>query len=211
MSQTERLWKSKTETEWRSVLDRYWGYVKPSHLKVEKEFDSLDSNTIKEMDAEQWYDFLLYKYFYWKYTAPNRYRTTTIQLKKYLEIPDGLNDLNLIKKSIFSFDKNDILKGLQISKQIKGLGTAGASGLLAVLFPSYFATVDQFAVKALSEINDLAERPYISSINPDQIKIKEAVLLIKIMKEKAKFLNVEFKTNFWTPRKVDMVLWIVAR
>jgi len=211
MSQTERLWKSKQEIEWRSVLNRYWDYVKPSHLKVEKEFDSLDSNTIKEMDANQWFDFLLNKYFYWKYTAPNRYKTTTIQLKKYLDTSNGLNDLHLIKKGIFVLDKNDILKGLKITSQIKGLGTAGASGLLAVLFPSYFATVDQFAVKALTEVNDLPERPYIISMNPDQIKIKEAVILIKIMKEKAKLLNDDFKTSFWTPRKVDMVLWTIGR
>jgi len=211
MSQTERLWKSKQEIEWRSVLNRYWDYVKPSHLKVEKEFDSLDSNTIKKMDANQWYDFLLNKYFYWKYTAPNRFKTTTTQLKKYLDTSNGLNDLHLIKKGIFILDKNDILEGLKIASQIKGLGTAGASGLLAVFFPSYFATVDQFAVKALAEVNDLPERPYIISMNPDQIKIKEAVILIKIMKEKAKVLNTDFRTSFWTPRKIDMVLWTIGR
>lgn len=211
MTQTERVWKSRNEAEWRTFLDRYWNYVKPSHLEIEKEFNSLNSDIVKKMDSSQWYEFLLKKYFYWKYTAPNRYKTTTNQLKKYVETDGGLSDLFQIKEAIFNFEKNNILQELKITSQIKDLGMAGASGLLAVLFPSYFATVDQFAVKALNDVSDLPERSQVVVMNPDNIKGKDAVILITIMKQKAIALNTEFKTIFWTPRKVDMVLWTVGR
>jgi hypothetical protein len=42
--------------------------------------------------------------------------------------------------------------------RIRGLGIAGASGLLSVLFPEYFGTVDQFVVMSLLCINGLKER-----------------------------------------------------
>ena len=112
---------------------------------------------------------------------------------------------------MFSFDKENIAKGLKIAQEIRGLGPAGASGLLAILFPSHFATVDQFAVKALSEISNLPEKSQIDLMVPEQLKIKEGVILIQLMKSKATALNSLFKTNRWSPRRVDMVLWVSAR
>jgi hypothetical protein len=211
MAYINTLWNSGKEYEWYSALDNYWKHVKPTHFAIEKEFDSLNTNTVKEMNSEEWYEFLLQKYFYWKYTAPNRYATTTAQLKKCKITPDGFKKLFSIKQKIFDFDKEDIVSGLKIACSIKGLGTAGASGLLAVLFPIHFATVDQFAVKSLLGIDNLPEKTSISSMNPEQLKIKDAVILIDIMKHKAKELNNKFMTSFWTPRKIDMILWSVHR
>ncbi len=178
---------------------------------MEKEFDPLDANVVKSMNPEEWYEFLLHKYFFWKYTAPNRYTTTTRQLMKYKTSSCGLDALFLIKGRIFDFDKDDIVSGLKIACSIKGLGTAGASGLLAVLFPAKFATVDQFAVKALSAIDSLPQKSLILSMNPEQLKIRDAVTLIEIMRNKAKELNTKFNTSFWNPRRVDMILWVVQR
>ena len=211
MLSTNELWKNKEEKEWLNALNRYWSFVKPTHLEIEKEFDSIHADQVKNMNPKHWYEFLLTKYFFWKYTAPNRYKTTTNQLKKYLGPDDSLDNLFQIKEQIFNIDKEDIATGLKTANKIRGLGPPGASGLLAVLFPSYFATVDQFAVKALSEINGLPEKSLISVINPNQITIKEGVTLINIMKEKATKLNAEFQTFFWNPRKIDMVLWVSAR
>jgi hypothetical protein len=211
MANVRTLWDSEKEDLWFSTLDEYWRYVKPSHLSVEKEFDSLDANVVKSMNPEEWYDFLLHKYFFWKYTAPNRYTTTTRQLMKYKTSPCGLDALFLIKGSIFDFNKDDIVSGLKIACSIKGLGTAGASGLLAVLFPTKFATVDQFAVKALSAIDSLPQKSLILSMNPEQLKIKDAVTLIEIMRNKAGELNTKFNTSFWNPRRIDMILWVVHR
>ncbi len=211
MTSINSLWNSRNEAEWRDALQNYWGQVKPTHLDVEKEFDSLDTQSIKEMGPEQWYEFLLQKYFYWKYTAPNRYATTTAQLKKYKTIDNGLAELFSIKEKIFDFDKEDICLGLEISGSIRGLGPAGASGLLAVLFPAYFATVDQFVVESLSKINSLPEKDAINSMPSQGMRIKDAVILIEIMRRKAKALNQVFTTSFWTPRKIDQILWSVGR
>jgi hypothetical protein len=193
------------------ALTKYWQFVKPTHLEVEKEFEEINISEIKKMTPNQWYNFLLNKYFFWKFTAPNRYKTTTNHLSKYLSQDDGLDNLFKIKEKLFSFDKENIAKGLKIAQEIRGLGPAGASGLLAILFPSHFATVDQFAVKALSEISNLPEKSQIDLMVPEQLKIKEGVILIQLMKSKATALNSLFKTNRWSPRRVDMVLWVSAR
>ena len=122
-----------------------------------------------------------------------------------------MSDLNIIKKNLFSFDVTNIRQGLEIVTSIHGLGVAGASGLLALLYPKYFGTVDQFAVKALSTIKDLKEKQIILAMNPDNIKIVDGVKLIEIMKEKANTLNSKNKTDKWTPRKIDKVLWTFGR
>lgn len=44
-------------------------------------------------------------------------------------------------------------------------------------------------------------------MNPNNITLKNGIVLINIMKDKAKENNKIFGTDFWTPRKVDMVLW----
>ena len=209
--ETSRLWDSSIEEEWESHLKRYWTFIKPCHMAIEKEFDSFNANTVQKMDENEWYDFLKNKYFYWKYTAPNRYKTTTIQLEKYLGPEDSLDKLYLIKQNLFQFDKEDIETGLKTAQQIRGLGTAGASGLLAVLFPNYFATVDQFVVKALSDVKFLPEEEVIKGMNPEQLTIKDGVILTSIMRNKANELNQNFSSDQWTPRKVDIVLWVSSR
>ena len=208
---TSKLWDSSKESDWQNHLDRYWTFVKSSHLAIEKEFDSFDVNVLHDLNKKEWYEFLKNKYFYWKFTAPNRYKTTTNQLKKYLGPDDNLDNLYAIKQKLFQFDKEDIETGLKIAQQIRGLGPAGASGLLAVLFPSHFATVDQFVVKALSDVKYLPERKIITNMNPEQLKIKDGAILTSIMRKKAADLNQQFSTNRWTPRKVDMVLWVSSR
>ncbi len=209
--ETSKLWDSSKESDWQNHLDRYWTFVKSSHLVIEKEFDSFDINVVHDFNKQEWYEFLKNKYFYWKFTAPNRYATTTKQLKKYLGPDDNLDNLYEIKQRLLQFNKEDIKAGLKIAQQIRGLGTAGASGLLAVLFPRHFATVDQFVVKALSDVKHLSEIKMITNMKPEQLKIKDGVILTSIMRKKAIELNQQFSTNYWTPRKVDMVLWVSSR
>ena len=209
--ETSRLWDSSKESDWQTPLDRYWTFIKPCHIAIEKEFDSFDANTLQEMDKNEWYEFLKNKYFYWKFTTPNRYKTTINHLKKYLDPEESLDKLYSIKQKLLQFDKGDIETGLKTAQEIRGLGTAGASGLLAVLFPNYFSTVDQFVVKALFDVTHLPERNIIKDMNPEQLNIKDGVILTSIMRNKATDLNQRFSTNQWTPRKVDMVLWVSSR
>ena len=200
------LWNAGDEGVWRDALSRYWSGIKPENLEVEKQMNRLDSEDIKRLNPREWYDFLRDAYFPWKYTAPNRLATTRKQLKKYEET-NNLGELFSIKENLFAFNPTDIQQGLKIAKSIKGLGWAGASGLLALLFPKWFGTADQFVVKALREIESLPEREKLRAMRPANLGDRDAVLLIQVMRRKASDLNALFGTDEWTPRKIDMILW----
>ena len=204
------LWYSQNEDEWKSELDAYWKYIKPENLRLEKEISKINVEMIRSMSADEWFDFLLNKYFRWKYTAANRYTTTTNYLKKYKE-KNRIEELDIIKNKLVKTDKRDTKKLLKTLSKIRGLGPAGASGLLALLYPNNFGTIDQFIVKSLIEIKSIPESKDVNKINRENITISQGVLLINIMKNKAEDLNKLFNTDFWTPRKIDMILWTYER
>lgn len=156
------------------------------------------------MSTEEFYTFLYDTYFVWKYTAKNRLATTRAQLKRHLDHPSKLSD---IQKALFSFERTNIRAGLEIATRIHGLGIAGASGLLSVLFPNHFGTVDQFVVKALLNIRELKDRRQLLRMHPESLTLKDGILLEQILCAKAEELNKAFKTDKWTPRKIDKVLW----
>jgi hypothetical protein len=207
---TRELWNGNDPNLWKKALNRYWEFVKPSNLALEKEMDQLDIAAIRAMDPQAWYRFLLEKYFRWKYTAANRYASTTKVFRTYAA-NNELAVLHAIKERLFASNKDNIQQCLAFATSIRGLGTAGASGLLAVLFPMQFGTVDQFAVKALATVPELPEKGLIATMNPESLSPKEGVVLIQIMRRKADELNRALSTNEWTPRKVDMVLWTCGR
>jgi len=198
------VWSTNNHLYWENLLTIYWTRIKENRMEIEKELNNLKIDALINMSKEDWYDFLYNKYFYWKYTSPNRLVTTRFQLHKYLET-DTLDELNDIRKKIITLNHDDIKKALAVVQQIKGLGIAGASGLLALLYPTEYATVDQFVVGALREIE--SQKHFVEKMNPESLTLKNGVLLINIMKEKAKILNETNDTTFWTPRKVDMALW----
>ena len=82
---------------------------------------------------------------------------------------------------------------------------------MAILFPQNFGTVDQFVVRRLQEINPPIYAADLNRMNPEGLKIKDGIILVNIMKEKAAELNAKFNTDFWTPRKIDMILWAYGR
>lgn len=202
-TQTE-LWYSDNENDWLSAEEKYWKVISPKNLELEKYLEEIDPEYIKSLKANEFYTFLYDKYYVWKYTQKNRLATTRIHLQKHL---DNLSELDDIKNALFEFDKNQIQTGLETAKRIKGLGVAGASGLLSILFPKYFGTVDQFVVKTLLEIDDLPERNILKSMHAESLSIKDGVILERVVREKALDLNKRFNTDYWTPRKVDKVLW----
>jgi hypothetical protein len=206
MSKISDLWYSKSEEDWKNALEKYWNYVKPENSELEKSLNELKFEQIFELDQLGWYNFLRDKYFRWKYTSPNRYATTTKCLKRYLD-SEQLNILFDIKERLLTLDLSDIKTGLLAAKEIKGLGVAGASGLLSLMYPHTFATVDQFAVKALRLIYDLPEKTLLERMKPDSLTLNNGVILINIMCRKAEENNDIFHTDYWTPRKIDMVLW----
>ncbi len=204
------LWDSDNEDEWKSELKVYRTKIIPEDLPLDVEMSKITLETIRSKSPEEWFNFLLKKYYRWKYTAAKRYTTTTNSLKIYRE-EHKIEELYEIRNKILAIDKHDTKRLLEATSDIKGLGTAGASGLLSLLYPDQFGTVDQFVVKALQEIKSAPELKDVHDIKPKSITIPQGLLLIDIMKKKAEDLNKLFKTDFWTPRKIDMILWTYGR
>jgi len=206
------LWDSTIPADWENALLRYWEFVKPSNIVLEHRMEKLDADYLSQMDAEEWYEFLKSQYFRWKYTANHRYATTTGRrgLRRYVDEND-LDELHNIKLRLISLSSGDIAYGLKVALEIHGLGCAGASGLLSLLYPSYFGTVDQFVVKALREVDGLPEADMLRLMNEDSLTTKDGVVLIQIMQRKSGQINELFQTLEWTPRKIDMILWTYGR
>lgn len=173
---------------------------------LEKKLDNLDSNRIKAMSLEDFYNFLMDDYFQWKFTDSRWLNQNKNHLARYV-LEQKLDELSAIQSKLFSFNLDDIREGLTIASSINGLGIAGGSGLLSLLFPNYFGTVDQFVVKALSSIERLPETNDVLNMAQTNLKINNGVFLITIMRNKASELNMIFHNNSWSPRAIDKVLW----
>ena len=204
------LWNYGSEIAWHEALDYYYESLKGDERVLDRYMENIDADEIAQLSVTEFYDFLYDKYFVWKYTAKNRLATTRKSLRRYVD-EGKLHELASIQQRLFSSDLSNIKKCLTIATEIWGLGPAGASGLLSILFPENFGTIDQYVVKALREVNGLSYAAELEKMNPDSLSIKNGVLLIQILREQAKILNERFSTSFWTPRKVDMVLWSVGR
>jgi hypothetical protein len=109
--------------------------------------------------------------------------------------------------------RGEVSKGASIwmlmgqNEGVHGLAVAGASGLLALVYPEEFGTVDVMLTQALQQVG----LPQVMRINPTAIKIEDAVTMIEIMRVKALELNRMFGTHKWTPRLIDRVLWVAGR
>lgn len=176
------LWWSTSEEDWKAAIDRYWQYVKHDNVELEKKMECLDMQTISASSVEEFYQFLHDEYFVWKYTAKNRLATTRNQLKRY-KTENRMYELKAINEHLFSFDLHDVKRGLEIVNCIRGLGIAGASGLLSILFPQHFAAVDQFVVKALNSVEGIPEKAVLARMNPEGLKLTDGVQLIKIKRK----------------------------
>ena len=206
----DELWNSENPMVWKKALQRYWEFVKSSNITLEHSMEKLSPDQLINLDAHGWYEFLRDQYFRWKYTANNRYATTTRSLRRYLD-ENALEELHNIKRRLISLNPSDIAYGLKTAQEIRGLGCAGASGLLSLLYPRSFGTVDQFAVKALREVRGLPEATDLQRMNEISLSTHDGVILIQIMRRKAIQLNQLFNSTEWTPRKIDMILWTYGR
>lgn len=213
MPTIDELWYSNDPQAWAAALAGYWDYVKPANLALERSLDRLDLERIRNLDARGWFDFLHDEYFRWKYTAPNRYATTTgnLGLAKHAAEPGGLDALHDIKNQLLRLDPTQVRAGLMLTQKIGGLGVAGASGLLALLHPASFGTVDQFVVKALRCVVNLPEAEAVAAMRSEGLTPTDGVTLIGVMARQATENNRRFGTAEWTPRKIDQVLWTYGR
>ncbi|WP_146038997.1 hypothetical protein [Sulfobacillus sp. hq2] len=203
------LWTSDSEQEWKQALNRYWSFVQPANYALEQDMDHLDRAVVQSLTAADFYDWLYNKYFVWKYTQKNRLATTRRALAKRHQDAAGLKELEEIQHQIFTIDTYaQPSQALDNVTRIGGLGTAGASGLLAVLFPEHFGTVDVFVAENLLQVPAYVNQlPTIKPNGTINITKDQAVWMVKVFRQKADELNAMFRTDFWTPRRIDMVLW----
>lgn len=204
------LWNYKDETLWLNALQHYYNLLSSSQMPLERKMEQVKCEDISPLSTDDFYKFLHEEYFVWKYTQKNRLATTRKQLERYVT-ENRMFELDYIKHRLFVADRSNIYECLSIASNIRGLGTAGASGLLSILFPQHFGTTDQFVVKSLLEIDNLEEHLQIQRMNPNALKIEDGVILIEIMRKQAAYLNQSFNSSFWTPRKIDMILWSIGR
>ena len=204
------LWRSNDPRVWDEALKHYWSFVQPRNMELERSLEALDLERLRHMDATAWYRFLQDEYFRWKYTQPNRYASTTRLLRHYEEA-NALDQLNAIRQRLLKLDTEDIRSGLEAAFAIRGLGPPGSSGLLALMYPDKFGTIDQFVVKALRLVPGLPEAAALNRMNPDSLKISDGVVIIGLLRRKAAENNRLFKSKAWTPRKLDKVLWTYGR
>ena len=57
------FWDSGSELEWRQALDRYWTYVKPDNMEIEREMADLNRRSVQSLQPKAFYDWLYNKYF----------------------------------------------------------------------------------------------------------------------------------------------------
>ena len=210
----EYFWFEGSEKDWDDIYNNYSILVKKENIQLEIELET-KLNLVKNIRdlktlelGDNWYDFLLEKYFKWKYTAPNRYITTTNTFRKAYN-----NNRELLDKKITSIleekDKLDSeVMGFK-AKRIHGLGYAGASGLLALLYPKLYGTIDQFIVKNLKAIRELPEITILERMKPENLNLDDFIIITEIYRNKSEELNRRFNSKIWTPRKIDSVLWSI--
>ncbi len=204
------VWESREESVWLKALQNYWSNKSVLRdIELERRLSKLNPAEVKTFDEREWYNFLMDEYFPWKFRGTYLPRRQE-DLKKY-ERTSRLSNLLCFRDRIFACDLSrlsGVAEALRIADGINGLGPAGASGLLALLFPKWAGTADQNVVKASCGIESLPERPKLLAIkNPACLTVDEAVLLIDIMRWKASELNRLFKTDLWVPRYIDMILF----
>ena len=197
------IWNSKEISVWKDALAKATMETGRDD-SIETKMSKLNVEYIQHLPVEDFYSFLHDDYFVWKYTAKHRLTSTRNSLKKY---ENDMNELREIQDGLFSFKLSEIGKGLEIAHQIKGLGISGASGLLALLFPSYFGTVDDMVIRALLTCDEYRDDENIKAINPQDININGAVYLIEQFKKKAHELNALSNEYCWRPRDIDVILW----
>jgi len=199
-----RLWEVGDEGSWESGLEEYWRRIPRARRPLEERLDRLKRAEVEAFDPDEWFDFLHDEYFPWKYTAGNRLATCRGHLTRFVDKQGG-SALFSLRDRLLLVDPEELARSLWIAMRIPGLGAAGASGLLSLMYPLHYGTLDQFLVRALREV-DIPEAKEIGEMTPESLDGLAGVVLLRILRRKASELSERFGKQ-WTPRMIDMVLW----
>ena len=195
-------WDSIIETEWDHALSLYNTYLADDEkASRDARVSIMNAYAISCLSKAEFYDYLHDVFFVWKYTAKNRLATT---IKSFEQMK--LDDLEKARSELINPSLSDTAL-LDAALKIRGLGSAGATALLSTLYPSRFATIDQFVIINLQHASSLALNKIIHSINPQSINKKQALYVLALIQQKARDLNALFGKMSWTPRAIDKAVW----
>jgi hypothetical protein len=206
------LWNTRDAKIW----DRHQGELydtggKPGRRDLERQLETPGLRArIARMNAADFYDFLRDEYFPSKITVKSQFIGALKGLAKH--VSEGSMErverarLRLVNRV---YDSKAEAIGMLMGEHggIHGVTVAGASGLLALVYPEEFAPVDAVVTKALQQI----VAPEAARPNPKDVSIAEAEMLIEVMRTKALELNRAFGVSEWTPRRVARVLSVAGR
>lgn len=217
---SRKLWESQDEQVWKRCYEAYWNVrsVNDNHI-IEEELNILAQHrqVLFKAGAKSWYEFLFHKYIPWKLKSQGMsYESHRRQFaRRYYTC---LTELDSIKTAIAHAHKTNVLACLEIATTIDGFGIPSGSGLLAVLYPEHFGTIDQLILRAFREIPHVnqeyqldsrthSNNEYFSGKKTDRARLRLAEELIDLFIQRAAENNNLFGTSMWTPRKVEMALW----
>ena len=199
------LWRSSDPKAWDEALKSYWDRIPDRRHDLEQRMEDLRLEKIEALDGPSWLAFLDDDYFPWKYTQGNRLATCRRWLRRQAA-NGGVDELNAIRQRLLAIEPAEIARPLLVVQRIKGLGVAGGSGLLSLMYPAHFCTLDQYLVRNLRSVRPNLEE--LNEMKPDQLTGLDGVFLTELVRGKALSLSAVLDTK-WTPRMVDKVLWAI--
>jgi hypothetical protein len=203
------LWRSTDVRAWDTALAQYRGLMEASNKEQDRRLGALDLERLRHMDGRAWHDFLQGEYLDRINAATGLYGRTINSLRGFVGRP-AIEALDQYRKRLLTLDPTDITAALKAGGAIPGLGVTGASGLLSLMYPGEFGTIDQFLVKALRDVERLPEAAAVARMKSRRLMIRDGAVLIGILRRKAAELSRAFGVP-WTPSMVSDVLRMVGR
>jgi hypothetical protein len=197
------LWRSTDVRAWDAALAHF------RNNELDQRLGTLDLDRLRHMDARGWHDFLGVEFLH-RIDASAGLHSRTIRSLRAFGDRRGIEVLDEYRKRLLTLDPTDITAALKVAAAIPGFGITGGSGLLSLLYPGEFGTIDKFLVKALRDVEGLPEAVAVARMEPRRMYIRDGVILIGILRRKAAELRSVFGTP-WTPCMVSDVLRTVGR
>jgi len=217
------LWLSNEVSAWQDALAKYWnhGPVR-ANIDVERHMDRLtaEERTAILSSGGALVEFLDRWYYSWKFFAIAPYDIPKHQAKVRAEYAANPAKYDAIARQLGALNPDNVEQCLKAvaSRSIPGLQLSAASGLLAVLFPASFGTVDQHTLRALQTLDDDRAvwlrrhipdpKTFFPANNNDQGR-HAAKLMTQLYREKARELAQLDEETGWGPRRVEMVCYTV--
>ncbi len=200
----EELWPSSDQALWNRALEAYWRLVKSSHVGLERRMEGVKREEVAAFTPDQWFAFLE-DFYRWKFTQAN---VLARQLNRLRGQRDrvGAAYLDGIRLRLLALDPADAARAIHVATRPAGLGIAGGTGLLSILYPEWFGTLDRFLVFALRRVEPEVEEW--EELVAEDLGGLAGVMLTNRLRAKAAELSARLGEP-WTPRMVDKVLWAV--